>query len=226
MNTPIQPDADSHEAGFTLVEALVATALLAMVLLFVFNGIDIGRRFWERTDRRAAATDEVGAVQAFLRDRIAQAYPALIVLPPYGYRIAFQGERNRLAFSTTLPNEAGPGGYYRTVLMQRDEKLIMAWRLERNEKDDLGPRDAVKEKVVLSDVRQLRFTYYGESGANSRAEWRNDWMNRPVLPKLVRIEVEFPPGDARIWPAQTIATHIDMDATCIFDPLTKNCRGR
>jgi general secretion pathway protein J len=226
MTTHIVPDPENGEGGFTLVEALVATALLALVLLFVFNGIDTGRRFWERTDRRAAAADEVGAVQAFLRERIAQSYPALIVLPPNGHRVAFQGERNRLAFSTTLPDEAGPGGYYRTVLMQRDEKLVMAWRLERNEKDDLGDRDAMKEKVVLSDIRQLRLSYYGESGASNRAEWRSDWRNRQTLPSLVRIEVEFPPGDARLWPAQTIATHVDMDATCIFDPLTKNCRGR
>ena len=94
------------------------------------------------------------------------------------------------------------------------------------EYEDMGPRAAMKEKPLLEGVGKLRLAYYGESGANRRLEWRDDWVGRTTLPKLVRIDVEFPPGDPRVWPRQTIATRVDVDATCILDLLTKNCRGR
>jgi len=52
------------------------------------------------------------------------------------------------------------------------------------------------------------------------------WTLPSRLPRLVRVKIEFPDGDARFWPELLVAPRIDVDVGCVYDALTKRCRGR
>ena len=66
------------QAGSTLVELLVALALLALIVTAITGGLHFGRRVWER-DRSAEARVELEAAARAIEDLIASAYPATAV---------------------------------------------------------------------------------------------------------------------------------------------------
>lgn len=47
-------------------------------------------------------------------------------------------------------------------------------------------------------MRAVRFAYLHPNGSG-HAGWSDNWAG-PYLPRLVRIHLEFPSGDARHWP--------------------------
>jgi general secretion pathway protein J len=56
-----------------------------------------------------------------------------------------------------------------------------------------GPAAPVRETVLLDHLADAQFAYWNGSA------WLSRW-NGKELPRLVRIRLAFPPGDARHWP--------------------------
>ena len=61
-----------RQAGFTLVELLVAMTLLAFLSLTLFGGLRFGARSWEVVVDSSAERDRIATTQTFLRDRLGQ----------------------------------------------------------------------------------------------------------------------------------------------------------
>lgn len=80
--------------GFTLMELLVATTLLALLSLTVLLGMRIGFRAWEKAERRLAEEAEEAAVEEYLGRALAStvAYKAMPAeeKPPREF-VPFQG---------------------------------------------------------------------------------------------------------------------------------------
>jgi hypothetical protein len=79
---------------------------------------------------------------------------------------------------------------------------------------------------LLSRVRSVTFSYFGEATPQSAAGWHDHWLERADLPRLIKVQVTFTSGDPRRWPELLISPLIFADVACGYDPLTKNCRGR
>lgn len=89
------------ENGFTLLELLVAMAILGLLAAALSGGIGFGLRAWEAGQRGADRLETPAAVQALLRRQIEQAYPMLAHTDEP--TILFEGARHRLRFLTFLP---------------------------------------------------------------------------------------------------------------------------
>ena len=61
-----------RQAGFTLVELLVAMTLLAFLSIALFGGLRFGARSWEAVVDSSTERDQIAATQTFLRDRLGQ----------------------------------------------------------------------------------------------------------------------------------------------------------
>jgi general secretion pathway protein J len=214
-----------YEAGFTLVELLVALALFSLLVIVLSDNVRFGLHAWQRGSAHAEQFENSMMSQDLLRQTIGNLYPMLIADggPP---RIDFDGTRDAVSFLGSAPIVANGGGRFRfrfSVERRQDRTdLVMSSSPELG-----GPRDSpmATKRLLLSDIDRAEFSYFGEAAERS-VQWSDNWSRRSEIPRLVRVRVTFRSDDARVWPELLIAPRVRADVNCIYDPITMRCRGR
>jgi general secretion pathway protein J len=225
-NLATRPGATLAEAGFTLIEVLVVLGLLGFLSLLVFTALRIGAGVWTTTEHRSESSTDIGVVQSLLRRLLEEAYPALVRRVDGRASITFRGTADSIELSTPLPNGAALGGFQRVrVFSATNGRLFISWQPERNEPGFATASPERTESELLAGVTSFRLAYFGQVEGATAPAWRNEWVGQMALPRLISVEIAF--ADLRrIWPRMAVAPAVDVDATCIFDPLTRGCRGR
>ena len=201
----------TSQSGFTLVELLVVVALLGMISVALFGGIRFGARSWEAGHTRLEALNEVEVAQSVLRRLLSRSREvALFDANRNREAVSFTGRRDAVYFAAPLPAHRGIGGAYGYALRVKrgrdGDHLVLAWRLQRPETPPASAdEDYEDETVLLSDIADLSFDYYGAPDGDRIPDWRDNWDGSGGLPRLVRLTVDFPSDDGRYWPPLTIA---------------------
>ncbi|HUS55149.1 MAG TPA: prepilin-type N-terminal cleavage/methylation domain-containing protein [Thermohalobaculum sp.] len=208
-------DGKRREDGFTLVELLVAMTLLAFLSIMLFGGLRFGARSWDAVVTSSSDRDEVAATQAFLRDRLNQ-----MTLP--GGRRSLRakteshitGEAQQMEVIAPWLSALSLGGLYRFTLWHEetdgndtDGRLMLRWQPADADPDALEALgDLAGQRVLLDGVSAFSLSYYGAADAQSEPEWRDQWDDQDLPPRLVRVELVF--ADARrVWPNFVAATN-------------------
>ena len=169
-----------RQAGFTLVELLVAMTLLAFLSVALFGGLRFGARSWEAVVDSSAERDRIASTQTFLRDRLGQ----LTVPGPAGLRQfdadgRLDGGPERVEFVAPWLSALSLGGLYRFTLWHDDAgdgRLMLLWAPAEADPDaleELG--DLAGERVLLDGVAEFSLSYLWRGGRGYRAG-----MARPV----------------------------------------------
>lgn len=205
--------------GFTLVELLVAMSLLTVLMALVFGGLSFGTRAWEKTSRRATGADDVRFAQALIRDDISASYPML--QSSGSPSIAFDGGASALSLLTR-----GPRGHAKVNLAVSSRPHGIT--LTRAMRDELALDAAAgpAPRILIDGAQSVTFSYFGAPSPGRPRQWNDSWSGATRPPELVRVEVVFPPGDSRRWPALIVAPRIAADVACRYDPASKYCVGR
>lgn len=203
--------------GFTLVEVLIATSLLALISIGILYSMRTSLRMWERAGSTAADVEGLAFAQGVLRRAIEGVYPRLGA----DGGVDFVGGEGELAFQGPSLAAVSIAGRtrYRFSVEERAEGAALLLGVS-SEFDQ--PHLAGEQELLIENAESIRFSY-----RSFRDEtWRDRWDERSGLPALVRIDVEFAEGDRRRWPPLIIRPKIDADVDCRYDPLTFGCRGR
>jgi general secretion pathway protein J len=206
------------DAGFTLLEVLVTTTLLAMLSVALLGGIEYGTKIWKKAQAAAMDDSHAHSVQADLAYSLEHIYPAFVATLQTGF-VDFDGRADRISFLT--PDRDIPGSLARVVIAADPDdpsQLIAASRLE------LAPDAQSTKRILVRDLKSLEFSYYGPADSSSPTAWHSDWQNKPRLPLLIRMHVTL--WNARPWPDLTVSPRVMADVNCVYDPLTKYCQGR
>ena len=203
------------DAGFTLLELLVAITLLGLIVTLLFGGLRFGTRAWEAADERIDQSSELQVVQSFMRRRLGQAYPLDVSQPAAERRIAFAGTPEGVTFATMLPAHLGLGGFY-WLSFYSDEgsdgkRLVASWRLFQPGTDEVADAGAAGITVLAERISGVEFSYFGPSDPGRPAEWQDRWEGVGSLPALVRIGVSFAESDRRSWPDLVVAPMLDQN---------------
>jgi general secretion pathway protein J len=209
------------DAGFTLIEVLVALTLLAMLSVGLVTTFRTGHGAYARVVEAGDSGWNVVIAQRSLRRLLESTYP---FEPADGGRastVGLQGDRLRLTFSAPMPLAAGGSGHYRYEVGTRTaaggrKALVVRSSLDRNGMF----QGSVAEEVILEDIEEVEWGYLDAAGAQ---RWRDDWSERRP-PALVRLRVSFPQRDSRSWPDLIVAPRISDDANCAFDVVSQSCR--
>lgn len=194
--------------GFTLVELLVAIAILALLATLLVGGLRFGTRAWERADVHADIVSEVQIVQAFLRRRISEAAPVRKQGQSDKPVVDFDGERTHLSFVTVMPVHLETGGYARLDLDFRPDlgKLLLRWQPYDFSGGAKRSADA-ETRVLLDGVAEVSFAYFGSAAddTDQASAWQNEWKGRGRLPALIDLRVRFVASGLRHWPDMVVA---------------------
>jgi len=228
---PLNPK-DRDQAGMTLVEVLVAVALMAMLAVLIANGTRLTGRIWSMAELQASDVDDIDTVEGLLRRTIARARPSFASADPGDTTIALAGEPDRLTLVAPRSGVAGGGEWVRQVLFvaphEGSNALILAWQADAS-----GAEAAVSQAVLLDRVASVRFDYFGPPAqGDGPAAWSDTWQDRTSLPELVRVALEREGAGSgagtvsgpRAWPPLVVQTRVNANAGCLFEPGQTGCR--
>lgn len=179
---------DRGPGGFTLLELLIALAIVASLVAIAFGGLRVAVAAWDQGEERAEAHQHLRGAAVLLTRALAGTYP---YRAPLGQApeaaLLFRGETDRLQFVTQAPPfpPAIPVAFTAVVLALEGgdtPALVIRQRALPN-------REPFAEAaVVLRDpsVSRLAFRYLDESGA-----WQDEWdaEARGGLPRAVQVSV-------------------------------------
>lgn len=192
--------------GFTLVEVLLATVLLAAGLALAFATLGAASRTAARGEAMAQYSERMRAVEGFLRTRLSGARPVSFGLDPdNNLPQRFIGEPERVRFVADLPDYLGRGGPYLhdfAVASDGDDTrmtLALAMVLAGQTVEERQPRPP---EPLVEGLKSAHFRY---AGRNDQGElvWNDRWEFVDRLPQM--IEVTLSDRNGRAWPTLVVA---------------------
>jgi general secretion pathway protein J len=188
-----------RQAGFTLLEILVALVVFGFLFIGIDQGARTGFALWNMQTRRIGQTEELDATARIVRSLLAS-IPILPIAasdnaPP---AIAIAGEATRLAFVGDLPNGLGFTQRADITLGLAAGRLVLGWAPHRHEQAG-APAVASPDTELTRGVESLELAYFGSAAPGETPIWHAQWAG-PGLPVLIRVRLHFAPGDGRRWP--------------------------
>ena len=194
-----------HARGFTLIEVLLATVLLAAGLALAFATLRSATAMTQRGELIAQRNERIRAVEGFLRRRIASAQAIAFATDPNTQRqYRFIGEAQRVRFVADLPDYLGRGGPYLHDVAATDggARLQVSFAMvqagQTVQESPARPPEALAE-----DLKAVRFRYRGLDQEGKLGDWQDQWAAVEALPLQMSIEVEA--ADGVRWPALVVA---------------------
>lgn len=197
-------------AGFTLLEVLIATTLLAIMMLLLTSSLRIGAESWDAGEERMAQASRLFIVANFLRAHIASLLPVGGTVKNGQLEPAFRGGLDDLTYVAPLPEQVEAGGLYRFRLYLAEEGERRDLRMNITPYTTGPQQDETPEPLddvpLLENVKAFRLSYLGPAGPGQSfnpaqaqpLQWTGEWRNNQ-LPTLIRIDIE-PEGEAP-WPS-------------------------
>ena len=193
--------------GFTLIEVLLATVLLAAGLAIAFSTLTAATHTATRGEALATRSERMRAVEGFLRKRLTGARPVAFgtdqaSLVPQ----RFIGEPERMRFVADLPDYLGRGGPYLHDLqlvegaggpeLRVSFQLVMAGETF----EEQPPREP---ELLADELASARFRYRTLGDDGRPGEWQERWDTPERLPLQVQVVLEDREG--RPWPPLVVA---------------------
>lgn len=184
------------DAGFTLLEVLVAVFVLGVVLVLLTQGVRFGL---QATQLQAAVRDRHGDLEVIdhaLRRMVALADPGFFPEPS-----TLRGTAQTLSFTTELPISGdGPMQRADVTLSAQAGRLLLRWTPHRHV-ERFGAVPAWQQTVMLDGIERIELAYHAP---DPNSAWTAAW-NADKLPALVRIRIVFPDASGRHWPPLLVA---------------------
>jgi prepilin-type N-terminal cleavage/methylation domain-containing protein len=177
--------------GFTLLEVLVALAVLGLLAVALSQGVHFGVLAWRDEARRSVTADDLATLDGTLRRLIEGIDPGDDLDPA-----PVTATRDRLECITRLVGVDGPVPARRmqaVLLVDRNHRLVLRWR-QYPRATRIGDPLPLTETELLRGISRIELAFQREDG-----RWLGTWQS-PDPPALVRIRLRFEPNDTQRWP--------------------------
>jgi general secretion pathway protein J len=220
----------SSQAGFTLIELVVAMALLGTMMVLLYSGLTFSLRSWDAGEVNGRRTADRRIGENFLRRELSELFPmrwkdAMMV------RFAFDGQAQRLRFVSSRPAGVSQGGLSLVSLEIEQEpgparvrNLVMRRAMPDDDAKDFTPLDHAERTVLIAGIDSVAFDYFGSENDFSQPQWTHSWKFDARIPELIRMRVKADEGAA----AQEMVVRINLgeEAGCLENVFQRVCRPR
>lgn len=184
--------------GFTLVEVVVALAILSLVMLTTITGLRTLANTQGALDRMTGRIDQVRTVSGFLRDTLES---AAIGSGDAG-GLALGGTSRESAYfdltedsftwkSTILIGESF-GGSYLVRVAKEDDLLVLRWQEPGSSGGPDQDWSEAQERTLVEDLQVFELAWRDQAGG----DWQQQWEKGDVA-GWVRLQLQ---AAGRFWP--------------------------
>jgi len=218
-------------AGFSLLELVIALALLAIIAALLTGSLSMAARSWDGGEKKAGDVASMRQAQEFLREQLTAELPLrlkkVVEMP-----LMFSGEHDEIRYAAALPPRVQEGGawFFRLAVAKDGDKSRLV--LQRTYPDPTALENpqfsADAERSVLAEgIAELTISYFGRDENATDADaptWRDRWDDKQRLPLLVKIEVK--PEKGAPWPPLLVEPRRAPESACAaYDPARNRCVG-
>lgn len=189
------------QRGFTLVEVIVALAILSLVMLSTVSALRTLGNTRSSLERHTARIDDIRSVSEFLRNSFATATPDALAsggLTAGGGGLGgissqgwFEGGANWVEWKAPMVFGESYGGTFLIRLEMSGSDLMLRWQ-------SLGGGGGVNwstapSRLVVAGVQRFQLAYREQH----RGQWLSEWSRSSGTPALVRLQIQ---AADRYWP--------------------------
>lgn len=201
--------------GFTLIEVLLATALLAAGMALAFLSLRNAALATEKAQVQAAQSERLRAVQGFLRRQLAGALTQPIEIDPEtGEGVVFELQPREIRFVANMPGYLSRGGaHVQTLRLVPDEGEGMRLEFVHQLLAMDGPLDPERPpEILMRGIADGAFEARTLSPEGLPQPWSARWESPGQLPPLLRLRLELRDGRQR-FPELVVAPRLGQGAT-------------
>lgn len=209
--------------GFTLLEMLIAMSILSIMLVLLFGSFAICSRSWNAGEEHIHKVEQMAMVQNFFRTRLSTAGignnarqrdleagedidAGVEDTQKLTEEAFFQGREQYLQFVSLLPESAARGGWYlfKVGIKADSAALYVAMTPYLPLPEHQEPE--AEDLEILPDLERLSIAYWGKKEEEEKPRWHTEWIDMPVLPELVSINITLRNQSA--WPTLVVAPRL------------------
>lgn len=199
--------------GLTLVEVVVALAVLSLIVLALGASLRGLSQSALRVDQRAEAIDEMRVGIGFLREVLART--SRIPLPGPEPRLLFEAGADSLSWVAVMPARYGAAGRFAfrlaaEPLADGTQGLVLRFAPWSAASPGFPDWAQAEHRVLAQDVARIAIGYGGDGMA---VGWQPAWADRDRLPPRVRLDLTLAGGS---WPPVVLPVRSAAGPTSVF----------
>ena len=179
-----------RQSGFTLIETLVALALLSLMTVFATGAITLMSRA-RQVETKISERSNLEAVERHLTQTLSDMRTLFAVSPDQRTKLVFEGGHDSITFVAPLSDRLERGGLYKLRYVVDDSgRFILNYQIFRPNESVVTP----KSELLLPSVKRVGFWYFGAPEKGAPSIWSDEWLRNDTLPQAVSVEFELEDG--------------------------------
>ena len=204
------------EHSFTLVEMVVAMAVMLMVAMIIGSAGKIFHDGYNRAVRATGRLREYTAIDRIWDGAVRNAVPFEWTDEEEGTsRFVFEGEPDTLMFTALRRADGDTPGALIFIRLRLEEEELVAYysyypRPPWDDQYDEDP-DGFSREIVAANVASISFQYAEEGDSDeAEIEWYDSWDEdeHNAIPLAIRMTVEWKDGRKEYWLRRTAGSSL------------------